>query len=64
MASKTQKDIDKLYDHARVANEEMGTIKTTLEVVKTDVAWLKKGFWWIVGGSLTAAVTSIANLIK
>ena len=64
MASKTQKDIEKLYDHARVANEELGAVKTTLEVVKNDVAWLKKGFWWIVGGSLTTAIATILNLIK
>lgn len=60
----SQDDIEKLYDHAKVANEEMGAVKITLEAVKTDLMWLKKGFWWIVGGSLTAAITSIANLIR
>lgn len=30
-----KKDIEKLYDHARVANEEMA-------VIKNDMAWIKK----------------------
>ena len=29
------KDIEKLYDHAKVANHEMG-------VIKNDIAWIKE----------------------
>ena len=59
-----EKDVVKLYDHAKVANEEMSVVKTTLEIVKNDVGWLKKGFWWLLGGGLIGILTSLANLFK
>lgn len=45
--SQTQKDIEKLYDHARVANEEMSVIKEDISEIKTHVHWIKEvyGDW-------------------
>ena len=51
-----RKDIKELYEHARVANEEMGAIKIDIEVLKTDISWIKSTIgnvdsrvWWILG---------------
>ena len=53
-------DIDKLYDHARIANEEMA-------VIKTDVGWLKDTvkthgtlLWSILGGIILNLLVAIA----
>ena len=40
-----EEDIKALYDHARVANEEMSVIRVDLAEVKTNVAWIMKFFW-------------------
>lgn len=62
----TQAQINELKEHARVANEEMG-------VIKTDIAWLKKSVediakkvdkvdlrsWWILGSVVLAALIQI-----
>ena len=37
-----KKDIEKLYDHARIANEEMGFIKTDMGVMRNDISWIKE----------------------
>lgn len=65
-----QKDIEKLYDHAKIANGEMGTIRQEMgdmricmSKIRTDVDWLKKSFWVIVTASAGAFVTGVFNLL-
>ena len=43
----TQQDIDNLYNHAKVANEEMSIIKKDIAEIKTHVHWIKEvyGDW-------------------
>ena len=59
----TKEDIKKLYDHARVANEEMSGIKIELSQIKTDVGWLKKWFWLVAGTSTGALIAALMNLV-
>lgn len=54
------KDIEKLYDHAKIANEEMG-------VIKNDIAWIKEVLekvetrtWWILGTIILGFLANIA----
>ena len=58
----TKEDIIKLYDHARIANEEMSGIKIELSQIKTDVGWLKKWFWLVAGTSTGALIAALMNL--
>ena len=58
-----EKDIEQLYDHAKVANEEMTTIKTDLAEVKTNIAWLMKFFWIVATSSIGAFLGSLWQLI-
>ena len=37
-----KKDVQRLYDHARVANEEMGAIKQDMGVMRNDITWIKE----------------------
>ena len=59
----TKEDIIKLYDHARIANEEMLGIKIELSQIKTDVGWLKKWFWLVAGTSTGALIAALMNLV-
>ena len=59
----TKEDIVKLYDHARIANEEMSGIKVELSQIKTDVGWLKKWFWLVAGTSTGALIAALMNLV-
>ena len=59
----TKEDIIKLYDHARIANEEMSGIKVELSQIKTDVGWLKKWFWLVAGTSTGALIAALMNLV-
>lgn len=52
-----EQDIDKLYDHAEVANREMG-------VIKTDIAWIKKAMFMVASSSIGAFFTALANILK
>ena len=36
-----QQDIDRLYDHAKIANEEMASVKATLGTIQNDIGWIK-----------------------
>ena len=49
-------DIKQLYKHADVANREMG-------VVKTDIKWIKKFLWWMIGIIITtSSVSTLVNI--
>ena len=37
-------DIKELYEHSKIANEEMGVIKTDMGIMKNDVKWIKDTF--------------------
>ena len=69
----TQKeDIEKLYDHAKIANEEVGAIKVDIAEIKTDLIWVKTQLnrideraWWILSTVILGSLISIAvNLFK
>ena len=69
---KNDRDIEKLYDHAKVANEEMGKIREDVSGIKTDITWLRDGLnkvdirsWWILGTVIFGIIIQISfNLIK
>ena len=58
-----KKDIDQLYKHADVANREMGTVKVDLAQVKSDVSWLVKTYWVILGSSVGSLLAGIIALL-
>ena len=37
-----REDISKLYDHAKIANEEVGAIKEHIAVLETNTKWIKE----------------------
>ena len=49
------KDIDKLYDHARIANEEMGVIKNDVKWIRERLEAVDSKLWWII----TTVVVSV-----
>ena len=62
-----QKDIDTLYDHAKVANEEMGKVQIHLSALETDMKWVKDTVtkvdtrtWIILTSILIGIVAQIA----
>jgi len=59
-----EKDITQLYNHAEIANREMGEVKTTMAIIKNDVAWLKKFFWVVASSAIGALGTGLLNLLK
>ena len=56
-------DIENLYDHAKVANEEMGEIRICIREVKTNVEWLMKSHWIIATASVGGLIAGIVNLV-
>jgi hypothetical protein len=61
-----QNDVRQLYDHAKVANEEMGIIQVAMGEVRTDIGWIKATLekteqrtWWILGTVILTAVVQI-----
>jgi len=59
-----RRDIERLFDHAEVANREMG-------VIKNDIGWIKRKLekvdnrnWWILGTVLVGiGLQVIINLM-
>ena len=65
-----QEDIKALYDHAKVANEEMGGVKVHLAALETNMEWVKKTVekvdlrtWAILGGILLGIAIQIMFFI-
>ena len=68
------KDIEKLYDHAKIANEEMGVIREDIAEIKAHVAWIREVYdswekrwdivetrtWWILGTIILGFLANIA----
>ena len=59
-----KEDIEKLYDHAKIANGEMGEIKICLEEVKTNVKWLMKSYWVVATAAIGGLIAGLLNLIQ
>ena len=59
----TRKDIEKLYDHAKIANEEMSKIKKDIGEIKIDLEWLKRFFWIVATAAVGSLITGILNLL-
>ena len=55
----TEKNIEKLYDHAEVANREMGAVKTDMEWVKKNLKKLDNRTWWILGTIILGIIVQI-----
>ncbi|MFA6459606.1 MAG: hypothetical protein WCV79_04425 [Candidatus Paceibacterota bacterium] len=62
-----QEDIAKLYDHAKIANEEMCVIKEEISEIKTDMVWVKdflksqdSRLWWILATMVIGILIQIA----
>lgn len=77
MEENTQRDIDRLYDHANVANKEMGIIKESIGVIKrtqgvieNDICWIKRKvdkldgrIWWILGTVIVGVLLIIVEIL-
>lgn len=61
--AEVKEDIDKLYKHAEIANQEMGAIKIGLEGVSNDMGWLKRFFWVVASSSVGGLITGVINLL-
>ena len=58
-----EKDVEKLYAHADIANREMGVVRTDLATVKNDVSWLKKFFWIVATSSVGSFLGAVWQLL-
>ena len=54
--------LNKVEHHIEVTNREMGELRDKMGEVQTDVKWLKKGLWWIIG-VMISGFTGISSLI-
>lgn len=66
--AEVKQDIEHLYNHADIANKEMGTIKTDIAVLKSEFVEMKKSIksvdskqWAIIVLIVTAAVAIILS---
>lgn len=64
------KDIDELYDHAKIANGEMGDIKVEMGIVKNEIYWIKEKannidskVWWLITGGIFGVLMVVLNVI-
>jgi len=58
-----KKDIEQLYAHAKVANNEMGDIKVSMIQISTDVDWLKRSYWVVATASFGGLIGAVINLL-
>lgn len=56
-------DRDKIWNHIGTINKEMGGVKEHVAVLTTDMGWIKKFQWMILGTSMTALVMIIMKTI-
>lgn len=63
-------DIKALYDHAKVANEEMGKVQVHLSALETDMKWVKDTVtkvdtrtWLILSGIIIGIAVQIVFYI-
>lgn len=59
-------DIRRLYDHAKIANEEMGRVQKSIGIIETDLHWMKDKLekvdgrsWWILGTVILGIIVQI-----
>jgi len=50
-------------DHIGVINHELGDIKIDIAKIRTDVCWIKRWFWLVVGASVATIVTTLVGLL-
>lgn len=58
-----KKDIDALYDHAKIANEEMGVIKTDIAWIKPIVKKLDDRTWYILSAIILGIMLEIFKVL-
>lgn len=59
-----EKDIKNLYDHAKIANEEMAVIKTDISWIKMILEKVDLRTWFILSGVILSILVQITFLIK
>ena len=58
------KDISELKsDMKKVLTNHIPHIYTAIQEVKTDVAWMKKWQWVVIGASVGGLITGVINLL-
>ena len=59
----TKENIKRLYDHAEIANKEMGEIKEHITGIHIDLVWLKKFLWAFLTPAIGVILTALLALI-
>ena len=54
--------LSEIEKHISVINDELGDIRIKMEMINTDVCWLKKFFWIIASASIGGLIAGILNL--
>ncbi len=52
-----------LEDKFSTINGELGSVKTDMTQIKTDVEWLKKTYWIVVSSSIGALIVGLFGFI-
>ena len=55
--------LNELENHWSVLNDEFGSIKDSMNVIKTNQEWIMRFFWIIATSTIGTLVTSILVLI-
>ena len=64
------KNLARVFKHIEVINEELGSVKKDVAVLKNDICWIKKEIttqskrqWGIVVSIIISIILALANLI-
>ncbi len=60
--SQQDERLGKIETHIETINGELGSVKTNVSCVKTNVEWLMKFFWIIAGASIGSLLASLFNI--
>lgn len=51
-------------EHIEIINHELGSVKTDVAQIKTDIDWLKRFFFIVATSSVGALIASLFNLLN
>lgn len=57
------KDRERIWNHISTINKEIGGVKEHVSALATDVGWLKRFQWAILGTSITAVILIVTNYL-